>query len=67
MSIWSDMQDRSAGTTVKKEDKIRSKEALSYLIIEKLKEDKRGLERILESFSKRLDLPDKEEDSLFDI
>ena len=67
MSIWSDMQDRSAGTTVKEEDKIRSKEALSYLIVEKLKEDKLGLERILESFSKRLDLPDKEEDSLFDI
>ena len=67
MSIWSDMEDVSAGTTVKEEDKIRSKEALSYLIIEKLKEDKRGLERILESFSKRLDLPDKEEDSLFDI
>ena len=44
MSIWSDMQDRSAGTTVKEEDKIRSKEALSYLIVEKLKEDKLGLE-----------------------
>ena len=60
MSIWSDLQDISSGKTVKEEDKIRSKEALSYLIIEKLKEDKRGLERILESFSKRLDLPDKE-------
>ena len=67
MSIWSDIQDTSSGTTVKEEDKILSKEDLSYLIIEKLKEDKRGLERILESFSKRLDLPDKEEDSLFDI
>ena len=33
MSIWSDMEDVSAGTTVKEEDKILSKEDLSYLII----------------------------------
>ena len=67
MSIWSDIQDRSMGKTVKEEDKIRSKEDLSYLIIEKLKEDKRSLEIILEHFSNRLDLPNNGEDSLFDI
>lgn len=67
MSIWSDIQDRSMGKTVKEEDKIRSKEDLSYLSIEKLKEDKRSLEIILEHFSNRLDLPNNGEDSLFDI
>lgn len=67
MSIWSDIQDRSMGKTVKEEDKIRSKEDLSYLIIEKLKEDKRSLEIILEHFSNRLDLPNNGADSLFDI
>lgn len=67
MSIWTDIEARSAGETTRKEDKIRSKEDLSSFIIEQLNEDKRGLERILESFSKRLELPDKEEDSLFDI
>lgn len=67
MSIWSDIEDRSMGKTVREEDKIRSKEDLSYLIIEKLKEDKRSLEIILEHFSNRLDLPNNGEDSLFDI
>ena len=28
MSIWSDMQDRSAGETIRDEDKIRDKEQL---------------------------------------
>ena len=37
MSIWSDMEDRGMGDTIREEDKIRSKEAISYLIIEKLK------------------------------
>ena len=67
MSIWSDMQDRSSGDIVREEDKIRSKEALSSLIIEQLKEDKRSLEIILDSFSNRLDLTNNGEDSLFDI
>ena len=67
MSIWSDIQDRGAGDTVREEDKIRSKEALSSFIIEQLKKDKRSLEIILDSFSKRLDLPNNGEGSLFDI
>ena len=29
MSIWSDMQDRSAGKTIRDEDKIRDKEQLA--------------------------------------
>ena len=29
MSIWSDMQDRSAGETIRDEDKIRDKEQLA--------------------------------------
>ena len=68
MSTWGGMLDRSVGDSERKEDKIRSKKDLSSFIIEKLKEDKCGLERILESFSsKRLELPNNEEDSLFDI
>lgn len=67
MSIWSDIEDRSAGKAVRKEDGIRSKEDLSSLIIEKLNEDKRSLEIILDYFSNRLDLPNNGEDSLFDI
>ena len=67
MGIWAKILDRSSGETIRKEDYIRSKEDLSSLIIQKLKEDKSGLERILESFSNRLDLPNNGEDSLFDI
>lgn len=67
MSIWTDIQKRSAGDTVKKEDEIRSKKYLSSLIIEKLKEDKRSLEIILDYFSNRLKLPNNGKDSLFDI
>ena len=65
--MWGDVLKRDLLGETREEDKIRSKEALSSLIIEKLKEDKRGLERILESFSKRLDLPNNGEGSLFDI
>ena len=65
--MWGDVLKRDLLGETREEDKIRIKKDLSSLIIEQLKEDKRGLERILESFSKRLDLPDKEEDSLFDI
>ena len=67
MSAWGDMMRRAAGEIVRKEDVIRSKEDFSSLIIAELKEDKHGLERILESFRKRLDLPNNGEDSLFDI
>ena len=67
MSIWSDIEDISAGDIVREEDKIRSKEALSSFIIEQLKEDKCSLEIILDSFSNRLDLTNNGEDSLFDI
>ena len=32
MSIWSDMQDRSAGETIRDEDKIRDKEQLAEVL-----------------------------------
>lgn len=67
MGVWGKMLNRSSGETIRKEDVIRIKEEFSSLIIEKLKEDKSGLERILESFSNRLELPNNGEDSLFDI
>ena len=48
MSIWSDMQDRSAGETIRDEDKIRDKEQL----VEALK-------RITEQYENSDDLSDK--------
>ena len=33
-SIWSDMQDRSSGETVRKEDIITTNEVLRYKILE---------------------------------
>ena len=65
--MWGDVLKRDLLGETREEDKIRIKKDLSSLIIEQLKEDKRGLERILESFSKRLDLPNNGEGSLFDI
>ena len=65
--MWGTVLKRDLLGETREEDKIRSKEALSDLIIEKLKEDKRGLQRILDSFSNRLDLPNNGEGSLFDI
>ena len=65
--MWGDVLKRDLLGETREEDKIRIKKDLSSLIIEQLKEDKRGLERILESFSKRLDLPNNSEGSLFDI
>lgn len=65
--MWGDVLKRDLLGETREEDKIRSKKSLSDLIIKKLKEDKRGLERILESFSKRLDLPNNGEGSLFYI
>lgn len=65
--MWGDVLKRDLLGETREEDKIRIKKDLSSLIIEQLKEDKRSLERILESFSKRLDLPNNGEGSLFDI
>lgn len=65
--MWGEVLKRDLLGETREEDKIRNKEDLSSLIIEQLKEDKRGLERILESFSNRLDLPNDGEGSLFDI
>ena len=41
-SIWSDMQDRSAGETVRKEDLITTNEDLRYKILELYKEQGEG-------------------------
>ena len=65
--MWGDVLKRDLLGETREEDKIRSKKALSDLIIEKLQEDKRGLEGILDSFSNRLDLPNNGEGSLFYI
>ena len=41
-SIWSDMQDRSAGDTVREEDKITTNEELRYKILGLYKEQGEG-------------------------
>ena len=48
MSIWSDMEDRSAGKTIRDEDKIRDKEQLAE-----------ALKRITEQHGNSDDLSDK--------
>ena len=65
--MWGDVLKRDLLGETREEDKIRIKKDLSSLIIEQLKEDKRGLEGILDSFSNRLDLPNNGEGSLFYI
>ena len=65
--MWGDVLKRDLLGETREEDKIRIKIDLSSLIIEQLKEDKRGLEGILDSFSNRLDLPNNGEGSLFYI
>ena len=65
--MWGPVLKRDLLGETREEDKIRSKKSLSDLIIKKLKEDKRGLEGILDSFSNRLDLPNNGEGSLFYI
>ena len=41
-SIWSDMQDRSSGEIVRKEDKITTNEELRYKILRLYKEQGEG-------------------------
>ena len=65
--MWGDVLKRDLLGETREEDKIRIKIDLSSLIIEQLKEDKSGLEGILDSFSNRLDLPNNGEGSLFYI
>ena len=67
MSVWGDLRKGSSGEVIRREDYILSKEEYSILIIEELKKDSCRLENILGSFSKRLELPDNAEDSLFKI
>ena len=57
-SIWSDMQDRSAGDAIREEDKITTNEDLKYIILELYKEQGEGETLDVSSLTNRIKCDD---------